>query len=209
MSFVLLALIVALVAAGVWSATRSRELPPPGAPWPEPHDEAPLPDELVEPLGDACTAITAHTLELLGELDEAEQKLAGGDGHGQQEAREHLLRATAMAEEIGAVATQVIDELPGLPEEPGWWLGHAVEGAEQIRTLDDEAERLAEGTATPVTRAAVRKAIERGEELLLGAQDFAERQLGFDLAGWVREEMGRDAARRFERGRRGALGRVS
>lgn len=209
MGFLLVTFVLALVIVGVWQAVRPRELAAHTDAVLEDADGAPLPEPFVEPLGDTCVGVTASALEVLAELDEAEEKLAKGDGHAQEEAREHLIRAVAMAEEIGALATQAIDELPGLPEEPGWWLGHVVEGVEAVGTLDEHAERLADGVANAVTRGAVRKAIERVEELLLGARDFSERQLGFDLPGWVREEQGREAGRRFERATKGALARLA
>lgn len=210
MGGLLVIVLFAVVATALWRATRPRVFeahPHPVLAGPEEDDLEPLPDELVQPLGDALTAVVKATLECLMELDAARQELAAGDGRGQAEAHERLLRALAMAEEVGRVASETLDELTHVPEEPGWWLTHVLEQAEALRALSDEAERLSEGPATAVTRAAVGKGVERAEELLLAARDFSERLLDFDVTGWLRTEEGREVARRFERGAEAALRR--
>lgn len=167
-----------------------------------------LPEEYVQPLGDACVDITRASLDALSELEVAEKALAAPDGTSQQEAPVHLERAFVMMREAAEHAAGLSADLQAPPEEVGWWLGHVVEQCEAVCALDETAEALHEAPANAVHRAAVGQGIEATENLLLGAHDFAERMLDFDLRGWVQEEIGRDVAKRFQRGIEAAVRRV-
>lgn len=171
-------------------------------------DAEALPEAFVQPLGDACVDITRASMDALSELEVAEKALAAADGSSQQAAPIHLERAFVMMREAADHAAELTEELHDVPEEVGWWLGHVVEQCEAVCTLEETAQALLDVPANAVHRAAVGQGIEATENLLLGAHDFSERMLGFDLRGWVQEEIGRDAAKRFQRGIDAAVKRV-
>lgn len=165
----------------------------------DPGDAEPLPEDYVQPLGDACVDITRASLDALGELDAAQKSLAAGDGHGQHEAPIRLERAFVSVREAAEHAADLSGSWTAPPEEVGWWLGHVLEQCEAICSLQDTAAALVDTPANAVHRAAVAQGIEAAENLLLGAHDFSVRLLDFDLNAWIREEIGQDSARRFER----------
>lgn len=190
-------ILLVFVVVGIVSAfRRPRELP-----YPEVIDEPvseELPESLVQPLGDACVDITRRAVELLEVLTDAERMLSRSDGMGGVEAAERFGDVEPLRMLIVEAAQEAIDENGRMPEEASWWLSFVLEKGERIALVDDN-ERVTGGTGGAAARGAVNAALTDVEDLLFANDEFAERLLGLDLEGWVKEEVGRDEARAFKR----------
>lgn len=189
--------LLVLVVVGVVSAfRRPRELP-----YPEVVDEPVsehLPESLVQPLGDACVDITRHAVELLEVLTDAERMLSRADGMGGVEAAERFGDVEPLRLLMVEVAQEAIEQNGRMPEEASWWLSFVLERGERIALVDDN-ERVTGGTGGAAARGAVSAARTDVEAILFANDEFAERLLGLDLEGWVKEEVGRDEARAYKR----------
>lgn len=190
-------IILALVVVGVVGAfRRPRELPYPEV-IDEPVAEA-LPEELVEPLGETCVDITRRAVELLETLHDVDKMLSRADGMGGVDAAARFEDVEPLRQLIADAAQEAIEAHGRLPEEAGWWLSFVLEKVERIGVVDD-GERVSSGSGGPVARGAVTTALHEVEALLFASDEFASRMLGFDLAGWVKEELGREQARAYGR----------
>ncbi len=193
-------ILLGLVVVGVVGALRRpRELP-----YYDEHDDGeepvsePLPDEMVEPLGETCLDITRRALELLTALDEVDEALARADGMSGVDAAARFAEVEPLRQLIAEAAQEAIDAHGRMPEEAGWWLSFALEKVERIGIVD-EGERVSSGKGGAVARGAVSAALTEVEALLFASDEFARRLLGLDLRAWVKEELGRDVARAYGR----------
>jgi hypothetical protein len=199
-------LVLVLVVVGIVGALRRpRELPPYQEVIDEPVSE-PLPDELIEPLGDACVEITRRSLELLVALEETMKMLERKDGMAGVDAAKRFEEVEPLRQLIAEAAQQAIDEHGRLPEEAGWWLSFVLEKVERIGVAD-EGERVSSGRGGPVARGAVTAALVEVQSLLFACDEFASRMLSFDLERWVKDEIGRDVARAYARALKEAASR--
>lgn len=191
-------LILALVVAGfVGAMRRPRELHEYQEVIDEPVSE-PLPDELIEPLGDTCVEITRRGVELLIALQETEAMLARSDGMSGVDAAQRFEEVEPLRQLIAEAVQEAIDEHGRLPEEADWWLSFVLEKVERVG-LVDEGERVSSGRGGPVARGAVSTALVEAESLLFACGEFSSRMLAFDLGRWVKEEIGKGAARAYVR----------
>lgn len=199
-------IVLLLVVAGVIGALRRpRELPAYQEVVDEPVSE-PLPDELIDPIGETCTEITRRAVELLVALDETAALLARSDGMSGVDAAKRFEEVEPLLQLIGEAAQAAIDEHGYLPEEVGWWLSFVLEKAERVGLVDD-GERVSSGRGGPVARGAVTAALADVEALLFACAEVSARLLHLDLGRWVKDELGKDASRAYTRAVREAARR--
>jgi hypothetical protein len=157
-----------------------------------------LPDELVQPFGDACVTIAQSGVELYKDFLEVERLLSKDDGVSSMEAKDVFDGAGAMLEDI-AGAIEGLSEEKDLPDEASWWMGHLMEQVELIGQVDGDDGRITGGTGGIAARGAIKSGLERTEDILYADAEFCSRMLDFDLAGWVKEELDKDRLKLFKR----------
>lgn len=197
MSIFGLILLLFVVVGVVGALRRPRELEAYQEVIDEPVGE-PLPEDLIQPLGDTCTEIARRGVELFVALEETQALLARGDGMSGIDAAKRFEEVEPLRQLIAEAAQQAIDEHGRMPEEADWWLSFVLEKVERVG-LVDEGERVSSGKGGPVARGAVTTALTEAEGLLFGCAEFSNRMLHFDLGRWVKDEVGKDAARAYLR----------